>query len=218
MQENNPREKILKSIRKALIHKTQARFPALDWEKNIFSTDATSMEEQFITAFTKTGGRFVFCESGLDFLENLVKIAQENHWKKIYCTEPEITRLLDKVGFPYSTDEKDYAEGMTAITGCEALVSRLGSILVSSKQGSGRRLFVVPTSHVVVAGTSQLVPGLKDALQKIKDKYGEQLPSLIASLSGPSRTADIEKTLVTPAHGPKDLYVFLVDDPGLNNP
>ena len=34
---------------------------------------------------------------------------------------------------------------------------------------------------------------------------------MIAALTGPSRTADIEKTLVTPAHGPRDIFVFLVD-------
>ena len=35
---------------------------------------------------------------------------------------------------------------------------------------------------------------------------------LIGTITGPSRTADIEKTLVTPAHGPRDIFVFLVDD------
>jgi L-lactate dehydrogenase complex protein LldG len=101
---------------------------------------------------------------------------------------------------------------MVAVTSCEALVARLGSVLVSSKLGSGRQLFVVPTTHIVLAYTSQIVPELKDALQLIRTKYGDQPPSMIASLTGPSRTADIEKTLVTPAHGPRDIMVFLVDD------
>lgn len=35
---------------------------------------------------------------------------------------------------------------------------------------------------------------------------------MISLISGPSRTADIEKTLVMGAHGPKELYVFLIDD------
>ena len=63
-----------------------------------------------------------------------------------------------------------------------------------------------------MAYTSQLVPELKDALSLIKSKYNDQLPSMIASLNGPSRTADIEKTLVTPAHGPRDIFVFVIDD------
>jgi L-lactate dehydrogenase complex protein LldG len=48
-------------------------------------------------------------------------------------------------------------------------------------------------------------------LQAIKEKYQEQPPSLISFATGPSRTADIEKTLVTGVHGPKEVYVFLVD-------
>jgi L-lactate dehydrogenase complex protein LldG len=52
---------------------------------------------------------------------------------------------------------------------------------------------------------------VKDALQGIKEKYAGQLPSLISFASGPSRTADIEKTLVVGVHGPGEVYVFLVD-------
>ncbi|HEY2648831.1 MAG TPA: LUD domain-containing protein [Puia sp.] len=37
------------------------------------------------------------------------------------------------------------------------------------------------------------------------------MPSFITLATGPSRTADIEKTLVVGVHGPKDVYVFLVD-------
>ncbi len=60
--------------------------------------------------------------------------------------------------------------------------------------------------------TSQIVPDIKDALKKMQEKYQNQLPSLISVITGPSRTADIEKTLVMGAHGPKQLYVFLMDE------
>ncbi|TAH41327.1 MAG: hypothetical protein EYC69_08555 [Bacteroidetes bacterium] len=96
------------------------------------------------------------------------------------------------------------------------MVARLGSVIVSSRQGSGRKLFPVPTSHIVIAYSSQLVPEMKDALLLIKNKYSDQIPSMIASLTGPSRTADIEKTLVSPAHGPRDIFVFLIDDSNLS--
>ena len=212
MQETTSKEKILKKIRKALIHKTSARFPSIDWDKNIYVKTEDSLEEQFAHAFTKVGGQFVFCENEIEFLENVITLAQENKWKQFYCSEKKITDLMDRVEFPYTQEDKSYPEGMVAITSCEALVARLGSVMISSKLGSGRKLFVVPTIHIIMAYTSQLVPELKDALVKIKGKYNDQLPSMIASLTGPSRTADIEKTLVTPAHGPRDIIVFLIDD------
>ncbi|HNP48175.1 MAG TPA: LUD domain-containing protein [Bacteroidia bacterium] len=212
MQDSTTREKILKKIRQALIHKTNARFPNIDWDKNVYSTTNESLEEQFARSFSKIGGQFVFCETELEFLEHLVTLAQEKGWKMIHCREEKITKLMDQVEFPYLKNSVDYPEGVVAVTSCEALVARLGSVIISSKLGSGRQLFVVPTTHIILAYTSQIVPELKDALQKLKSKYGEQLPSMIASLTGPSRTADIEKTLVTPAHGPRDIMVFLVDD------
>lgn len=212
MQDSTSREKTLKKIRQALIHKTTARFTNIDWEKNVYANEDVSLEEKFATAFTKVGGQFVFCENEMEFLENVIMLAQENKWKQFYCQEKKITDFMDQIEFPYIKEDKKFPEGMVAITSCEALVARLGTVMVSSKQGSGRKLFVVPTIHIVMAYTSQLVLELKDALTLIKSKYNDQLPSMIASLNGPSRTADIEKTLVTPAHGPRDIFVFVIDD------
>jgi len=213
MQDTTSREQILKRIRKALIHKTDPRFPSIDWERNVFSSGGSeSLEEQFAVAFTKIGGQFVFCENELEFLDNVVRLSQEKSWKHFYCYEERITSLLESVEFPFSKTVDGFPEEMVGITTCEALIARLGSILVSSRQGSGRNLFVVPTVHIVLAYTSQLVGELKDGFALIKTKYPDLFPSMIGSIAGPSRTADIEKTLVSPAHGPRDLFVFLVDD------
>ncbi len=84
--------------------------------------------------------------------------------------------------------------------------------MISSRQDSGRKLPVFPDTHIVVAYSSQLVDDIKDALKAIKLKYADKAPSLISLISGPSRTADIEKTLILGAHGPKEIYLFLIDD------
>jgi L-lactate dehydrogenase complex protein LldG len=46
----------------------------------------------------------------------------------------------------------------------------------------------------------------------VQTKYPTLLPSMINMITGPSRTADIEKTLVLGAHGPKELMLFLIED------
>jgi L-lactate dehydrogenase complex protein LldG len=56
-----------------------------------------------------------------------------------------------------------------------------------------------------------LVYDIKDALQLMKEKYNGNLPSLVTLATGPSRTADIEKTLVVGVHGPKEVFCFLVE-------
>jgi L-lactate dehydrogenase complex protein LldG len=212
MQESTTREKILKKIRAALIHHNPQPYPNIDWETDIYAQSTESLEETFAHAFTKIGGQFVFCENELEFLENVIHLATERGWKKFYCYEKHLTKLMTDAAFPFTSEEKNFEEGIVGITSCEALVARLGSVVVSSKSESGRKLVVVPTTHIVLAYTSQLVLNMKEALLKIQTKYGEQFPSYIAALTGPSRTADIEKTLVTPAHGPRDIFVFLVDD------
>jgi L-lactate dehydrogenase complex protein LldG len=45
----------------------------------------------------------------------------------------------------------------------------------------------------------------------LKEKYNNEIPSMISLTTGPSRTADIEKTLVVGVHGPKEVFVFLID-------
>jgi L-lactate dehydrogenase complex protein LldG len=82
---------------------------------------------------------------------------------------------------------------------------------MSAAQSIGRSSSVYAPIHICIAFTSQLVYDVKDALQLIKEKYKDKIPSLITFASGPSRTADIEKTLVVGVHGPKEVYCFLVD-------
>ena len=82
---------------------------------------------------------------------------------------------------------------------------------MSTAQQSGRTTSVYAPVHICVAYSSQVVYDIKDALQLLKEKYAGKLPSLITFASGPSRTADIEKTLVTGVHGPKEVYCFLVE-------
>jgi L-lactate dehydrogenase complex protein LldG len=213
MQESTSRAKVLKKVRNALIHKTNRPFPNLDLEKSVYRFSADSQEEQFAKAFTKAGGQFVYCEDELDFLEQIIALSEEKGWKNFFCREKKITDIMDQCDFPYNKkDDAEFAEGMVGITLCEALVSRLGSVIISSKQISGRRLAAISTTHLVLAYASQLIPEMKDALQLIRQRYADQFPSMVTAITGPSRTADIEKTLVTGAHGPREIFVFLVDD------
>jgi L-lactate dehydrogenase complex protein LldG len=64
--------------------------------------------------------------------------------------------------------------------------------------------------HICVAYTHQLVYDISDSLAQFKQE-ANFMPSMISYATGPSRTADIEKTLVVGVHGPKEVYCFLVD-------
>ena len=84
-------------------------------------------------------------------------------------------------------------------------------MVLSSAQVSGRTTSVYAPVHVCIAYNSQLLWDVKDALLFMKEKYKDNFPSFVTLATGPSRTADIEKTLVTGVHGPKEVYCFLVE-------
>lgn len=206
------KEKILKLIRKALINKSTREVGDVDIDSEIFTSSEEPLEIQFAQNFLSLNGKFIFCENEREFIENLDLIIKDSKWDKLFCLEPSIKEMLNKGSIVFSDNTSDFIETNIGITLCESLIARTGSVMLTSKQASGRRLPIYANIHVVLAYTSQLVYNVKDAFKKVHEKYGKALPSMITTISGPSRTADIEKTLVQGAHGPKEVFVFLIDD------
>jgi len=204
------KEKLLKKIRKALLEKRDNPYPNLE-DLPLFAQNDDLPEALFAEQFTAISGQFVFCEDEVQFIENLLELADDRKWRKIYCWEPPLQDLLTRFDYPFFETDKDFEQADVGFTLCEALIARNGSILLSNANMAGRRLSIYPPVHVVLAYTSQMVIDLKDGFKLIKNKYGNDLPSMISNVTGPSRTADIEKTLVLGAHGPKELFVFLLD-------
>ncbi|MES1217757.1 MAG: LUD domain-containing protein [Bacteroidota bacterium] len=204
------KENILKKIRQAFIHSTPLPFPQSEGNNSVFQPLQQEAEVEFAEQFTKLQGKFIYCLNRQELAFQLNSLVKKQGWKKVYCREEKLIELTG----PQLTDNltrTDLPGCDVSITGCEALVARTGSIVMSAAQESGRTVSVYAPIHICIAFAGQLVYDIKDALQLIKEKYGVALPSLITFATGPSRTADIEKTLVVGVHGPKEVYLFLVD-------
>jgi L-lactate dehydrogenase complex protein LldG len=204
------KERLLKKIRKALLERRDNPYPNLE-ELPLYAPAEEIPEVVFAEAFSAVAGQFVFCEDEIQFIESLLTLAEERNWRKIYCWENPLQEMLKQYEYPFFETDKDFDQAAVGFTLCEALIARNGSILVSNGNAAGRRLSIYPNVHIVLAYTSQLVMDLKDGFKLLKNKYGTNLPSMVSNITGPSRTADIEKTLVLGAHGPKELFVFLLD-------
>ena len=210
MKDTTPKEKMLKKIRKALLEKRDNPYPNLE-DTPLYEEYTDHIDLLFAEQLTAVAGNFIFCEDDLQLAENLLHLAEEKNWRKIYCWEPAMQALLSKYEFPHYTTDTDFLNAEVGITACEALIARNGSVLISNGNLAGRRLSIYPNVHIVIAYTSQLVLDLKDAFKLLKLKYPESNPTMVSNITGPSRTADIEKTLVLGAHGPKELFVFLLE-------
>lgn len=197
---------ILKKIRMALATPTPLPFPHAEGVENPIQPQTQDLVVEFAEQFTNLQGKFVFCADEKEVVENFEKLCYQNQWTKIYCEEEKWKSVA-----PPNSLHPDIATCEASITSCETLVARTGSIVLSAVQ-QGRIPSVYAPIHVCMAYTSQLVYDVKDSLEAIKHKYKDNLPSLITFATGPSRTADIEKTLVVGVHGPKEVYCFVIED------
>ncbi len=197
------KENILKKIRQALSNPVPLPFPQSEGTNSVFLPATDSLDVVFAQEFINMQGKFAFCINEEDMLQQLEHLISEKKWTKIYCN-------TDKWNARFS-NTINLSGCDASITDCEFLVARTGTIVMSAAQQSGRTVSVYAPIHICIAYTSQLLYDVKDALQKIKEKYAGNIPSLITFATGPSRTADIEKTLVTGVHGPKEVYCFLVE-------
>ena len=212
-QNTTSKEKILKKVRAALIFKSKAKYTNIDLDTNIYAQpDADeSIFETFAKQFTQLSGQFVICDNSFDFIDKLITLSERKKFKTIHCWDENLQLQLKDAGLLFQGKKEGLDKMQVAITSCEALIARTGSVLVTSGKNS-RILTVYPPTHIVVAYTSQVVMEIKDGLQVLRNKYGKNMPSMISFISGPSRTSDIEKTLVIGAQGPKEVFVFLIDD------
>ena len=190
----------------ALAEPTPLPFPAAEGKENPIQPQQQDLVVEFAEQFSALQGKFVFCVNEQEFKASFDKLCFQNQWTKIYCEE-EKWKASIQPAFLYD----DIVTCEASLTSCEALVARTGSLVLSAVH-QGRIPSVYAPVHVCVAYTSQLVYDIKDGLQAMKDKYRDYLPSLITFATGPSRTADIEKTLVVGVHGPKEVYCFVIDD------
>jgi L-lactate dehydrogenase complex protein LldG len=204
------KENILKKIRKALTQTTPLPFPASEGTTTVFKPGRQELEVEFGEQFSKLLGKFVYCADIEELESQLATIIIHNKWEKLFFREDEMRSVFSE-SFMKKDSYPDLATADAAITTCEALVARTGSIILSSAQKSGRTTSVYAEIHICIAFTDQLVYDVRDGLQLIKERYAGRIPSLITFATGPSRTADIEKTLVVGVHGPREVYVFLVE-------
>ncbi len=205
------RDHIIQKIKQALVTKVPVPFSTIANTPDLFQPSLKELEIEFAENFTGLQGKFSFCANEQELASQLLQLISVRKWEKVFCKEIAFCKMLEANGFDKGFTN-DIATCDVSITGCEYLVARTGSMILSSAAVNGRTTSVYAPIHICLAKTNQLVYSIDHALMGMTEKYGTNIPSMISLATGPSRTADIEKTLVVGVHGPKEVFCFLTDD------
>lgn len=95
------------------------------------------------------------------------------------------------------------------ITGAYCGIAETGTLMLLSGPDTPAKTSLVPETHIAVVAASRIVPAMEDGWDLLRRELGT-LPRQVAFVSGPSRTADIEMTLVLGIHGPYRVHILLV--------
>jgi L-lactate dehydrogenase complex protein LldG len=97
------------------------------------------------------------------------------------------------------------------ITGAFCAVAETGTLVVVSGKDTPTGTTLLPDTHVAIVSRSRIVGAMEDAFALVRSECGA-LPRAVSFISGPSRTADIEQTIVLGAHGPYRVHVLVTPD------
>jgi L-lactate dehydrogenase complex protein LldG len=98
----------------------------------------------------------------------------------------------------------------------QAAIADTGTLVLESDCERHRLVSLVPPLHIAIVNAEDIRDTLGDTLRAVSRDAALDMSRVITFITGPSRTADIELTLTVGVHGPKELYVILIDGPRLN--
>ena len=194
------REDILRAVRARTLPDKPA--PSLDqaWIRY------DDRRAQFATVLASVGGRCEFVADGAEAVRKLAEHPAYGAAKRVASFAPEITPGnvdLATIDDPHALEDVDFA-----ILRGEIAVAENGAVWVTDAGVRHRALYFIAQHLVLVVPASALVDNMPQAYERLRFAG----PGYGAFLSGPSKTADIEQSLVIGAHGPRSMTVFCVGE------
>ena len=232
------RAEILGKIRRALVKPRAAHHhghsPATSDLSKLFASVGSreGVVEKFRKEFELVSGEFHFCDGGAAVIQALTQLIQSSASSTVavsghpICTRlaiaeslqaqlPAVKFLLEDVESENSFDRTRLRNSMAqvplSITGAEYLIAESGTIVSVAGPQASRQISLLPSIHVVLATPQQVSTNMAELFLEIQRTHGTKLPgSALTFITGPSRTADIEKVLIKGVHGPMRLVLIMV--------
>lgn len=145
------------------------------------------------------------------YLDSLGLVRRAVAWNTLGTLDWQGAGLAVECRPPVRDVQSDHDHGdLVGITGCFCAIAETGSLMLLSGPDTFASAALLPETHIAVVPVSRIVTDLEDAFALVRAERGE-LPRATNIISGPSRTGDIEQTIVLGAHGPYRVHVILVD-------
>lgn len=179
---------------------------------------------QFEFELTRVGGRLHRATTGESAFQYVQQIISERRAKTILGCETgvidgiDLPKRLAEKGVEFVTEtEREFirtaALADIGLSGVDYALADTGTLVLVAGKGQPRSISLLPPVHIAVLKPEQVIPGLNDLFPLLRsdtEAGGGDLSSAVTFITGPSRTADIELTLVVGVHGPQQLHVILV--------
>ena len=207
------------------VHHELAKYPAVAapppaevWPRN--NPTPAAMADQFVAELTAVQGEVIRCATMQDARRRLAELASEASWTSIGAMDRPMVREAtgDLAASSLNWQMDDWpsprmAQLSASVLEPEVLLADTGSCLIACPTAQDRLLCYLPPACVVIARTSQLAEHLPAAWASIGPRVADPaLSGEFVIVTGPSRTADIEKILILGVHGPKRVVVVLVEN------
>jgi L-lactate dehydrogenase complex protein LldG len=213
------RENILSRIRAALNDDPPLERPPVPevWPRTNPTTG--KMVERFTRELEALAGEVYRCPSEKEARKKLAKLLGELDDGSIARMDRplvgELTSQLPAAEIPCGASDAEIqamAEWSASVVAADFLLADTGTSLVACRTTQERLMCYLPPVCIVVAKTDRLFEHLPAAWDQIARRAADpELRGEFVLITGPSRTADIEKILILGVHGPKRLVVLLVD-------
>ncbi len=209
------RERMLAGLRAGLRGTTVPALPAVSVSAPIA---VAARADRFAAVLTKIGGRVDrvrgLAAAGARVRELLVAAGA----KRVALSDaPELVTFANAwpTGaqlLPHDAPRDELLAADAGVTFAQHGIAETGTLVLLSSQEQSRLASLLPALHIAVLPCSRLSGTLGDAFAALQGTDGAPVARTITFVTGPSRTADIELTLVVGVHGPKAMHVVLVED------
>ncbi|HYX27879.1 MAG TPA: lactate utilization protein [Pyrinomonadaceae bacterium] len=221
-QLNDAREAMMTSIRahlaeSARLHPTDAPAIVAETPRVTRSTDSDNARVAiFCERLESVGGRSVVArsedEARLALGEIVNELRAHTGLRVALSNAPlvgELARQLDVQQVTVDPRVADLFDYDVGITTAQAAIAETGTLVLEAEKERHRFVSLLPPIHIAVVRSSDLCWTIGDALERLRQR--DQLSRAITFITGPSRTADIELTLTVGVHGPRELFVIVID-------